>query len=181
MVGPSGTGKSTIMKIALGLLQPNSGVVENKAIHPIPIMQNFNASLLPWLRVRSNLLFGIAPGHESLFEAVVSLFEIDSLLESRPTELSGGQLQRVLFARALCQKPDLILVDEPFSHLDLPSTNRLLIRLGEYLSEHKISVFWITHRHFEAKALAHRIIHLENQTLRPLQLQLLADTQVFTT
>jgi NitT/TauT family transport system ATP-binding protein len=181
LVGPSGTGKSTLMKIALGLLPPISGTVNNQALRPIPIMQNFYASLLPWLNVRKNLLFGIDAERGASLETIVSLFEIDAYLQSRPTELSGGQLQRVLFARALCQQPDLMLVDEPLSHLDLPSSNRILTRLEAYLTEHKISVFWITHRHFEARVLAHRVIHLENQTLRPLQVHELAEAHAFTT
>jgi NitT/TauT family transport system ATP-binding protein len=181
LVGPSGTGKSTLMKIALGLLPPSSGIVMNQALRPIPIMQNFYASLLPWLNVRKNLLFGVDPEREPSLETIVSLFEIDAYLQSRPTELSGGQLQRVLFARALCQQPDLILVDEPLSHLDLPSSNRVLARLEKLLTERKVSVFWITHRHFEARFLAHRVIHLENQTLRPLEVHELADAQAFTT
>lgn len=181
LVGPSGTGKSTLMKIALGMLQPTSGVVESEALRPIPIMQNFYASLLPWLNIQRNLLFGVDVDLNGAFDKIVSLFEIGDYLHSPPTELSGGQLQRVLFARALCQRPDFLLVDEPLSHLDLPSSNRIIARLGNYLSENKISVFWITHRHFEARLLANRVIHLENQVLRPLQVHELADAQAFTT
>jgi ABC-type nitrate/sulfonate/bicarbonate transport system ATPase subunit len=77
--------------------------------------------------------------------------------------------------------PDLLLVDEPLSHLDLPSSSRILNRLAAFLSARKISVFWITHRHFEARVLANRVIHLENQTLRPLELKDLADKHAFTT
>lgn len=181
LVGPSGTGKSTLMKIALGLLPPKSGVVRNQAVRPIPIMQNFYGSLLPWLNVKKNLLFGLGTESLPLSEDLISLFEIEQYLQSHPTELSGGQLQRVLFARALCHKPDLILLDEPLSHLDLPASNRVLNRLNLFLTKHAISVFWITHRHFEARVLANRVIHLENQTLRPLQIQELADMQTFTT
>ena len=181
LVGPSGTGKSTIMKIALGLLLPKSGLVTNQAVRPIPIMQNFYGSLLPWLTVKRNLLFGLNAEAITLSEDLISLFEIEPYLNSHPTELSGGQLQRVLFARALCHQPDLILLDEPLSHLDLPASNRVLNRLDLFLAKHRISAFWITHRHFEARVLANRVIHLENQNLRALQVQELADLQTFTT
>lgn len=180
VVGPSGTGKSTLMKMALGLLSPSSGVVINKAIRPIPVMQHFSASLLPWLTVKSNLLFGVEDDREALLKDLASIFEIDAYLQSYPTRLSGGQLQRVLFVRALCQQPDLILVDEPLSHLDLPSSNRIISRLDTFLSEHRISVFWITHRHFEARVLAHRIIHLENHALQTLEVHELVGIQDFT-
>jgi ABC-type nitrate/sulfonate/bicarbonate transport system ATPase subunit len=181
LVGPSGTGKSTLMNLALGLLKPTQGIVENRATRPIPIMQNFAASLLPWFSVKANLSFGRGRVDESLLQIVTALFEIDELLESRSSELSGGQVQRVLFARALYQQPDLLLLDEPLSNLDLPLTSRIRARLEPYLDERKISVFWITHRHFEARVLAHRVIHLENQMLRPLKIEELADTHVFTT
>lgn len=181
LVGPSGTGKSTLMNLALGLLKPTEGTVENRAARPIPIMQNFAASLLPWFSVKANMSFGIGTVDESLLQRLANLFEIDDLLVSRSSELSGGQKQRVLFARALYHQPDLLLVDEPLSNLDLPLTSRILGCLKKYLDERRISVFWITHRHFEARVLAHRVIHLENQELRPLKIQELADTQIFTT
>ncbi len=181
LVGPSGTGKSTVMKLALRLLHPTTGVVDNHSVRPIPIMQNFAASLLPWLSVRKNLLFGNSTLGKALFQPIVSLFEIETLLELRPMQLSGGQIQRVLFARALYQHPDLLIVDEPLSNLDLALSHRILERLKGFLGDHQVSTFWITHRHFEAKVLAHRVIHLENQTLRPLQIDELADTHIFTT
>lgn len=167
------------MKLALGLLPPASGIVRNQAVRPIPVMQNFYSSLLPWFNVKKNLLFGIGADREASFDTIASLFEIDAYLQSPPTELSGGQLQRVLFARALCQQPDIILVDEPFSHLDLPTSNRILTRLDAFLSERKISVFWITHRHFEARLLAHHVIHLEHQTLRKVEVHELGNSQSF--
>lgn len=179
LVGPSGTGKSTILRLALGLLQPTAGAVESQAVKPIPLMQNFATSLLPWFTVRTNLCFGAGESGSSLFEKIAVLFEIESLLDARPGELSGGQIQRVLFARALCQKPDFLIVDEPLSNLDIPLSNRILARLKEYLSEEKVSIFWITHRHFEAGVLANKIFHLENRKLQAIQPQELAAHRSF--
>lgn len=181
LVGPSGTGKSTLMNLALGLLNPTEGVIDNYASKPIPILQNFAGSLLPWFSVKKNLSFGKGKHDDLLLSEVASLFEIDEILKSAASELSGGQIQRVLFARALYQKPDLLLVDEPLSNLDLSLTSRILTRLEKFLNEQDLSVLWITHRHFEARVLAHRVVHLENQMLRPLRLEELAAAQDFTT
>lgn len=169
------------MNLALGLLRPTEGVVENSARRPIPIPQNFSASLLPWFSVRSNISFGRQKLDDDLLQEVASVFEITELLGSQSSKLSGGQVQRVLFARALYQRPDLLLLDEPLSNLDLPLTSRILSRLTNYMDQRYISALWITHRHFEARVLAHKVIHLECRTLRPIDIRELADTPVFTT
>lgn len=181
LVGPSGTGKSTLMSLALGLLEPTAGIIKNRSARPIPVMQNFAASLLPWFSVKSNMTFGQRKVDDALLQRVAMIFEIEELLESASSELSGGQAQRVLFARALYQQPDLLLLDEPLSNLDLPLTSRILSRLQHHMDESHVSVFWITHRHFEARFLAHRVVHLENRTLRPVKIHELADAPAFTT
>lgn len=162
LIGPSGSGKSTVMKLALGLLASDSGTVTNLAARPLPILQNFHSSMLPWFNLEHNIWFGSATRDERKLHELAELLELQSILRSRPYEVSGGQLQRAILARALYHGPDLLLVDEPLAHVDIPTTNRLLPRLSDYLRRHGTSVLWITHRALESQLLSAKVILLEN-------------------
>lgn len=128
LIGPSGAGKSTLINCITGLHKLSEGTIslsgevvspEQKSIAWIP--QNYG--LLPWKSVKENISLGVVlKKNEKLNEkdllALSKELGLSSLLNKYPTELSGGQQQRVAIARAMLMKPDIFLLDEPFSALD---------------------------------------------------------------
>ena len=136
LLGRSGCGKSTLLRIIAGLIAPTSGVARNHgaeldAANPGTAMVFQNFALMPWLTVQKNVELGlaarkIAPAERSkrAVEAI-DLIGLDGFQSAYPKELSGGMRQRVGFARALVLQPDLLLMDEPFSALDVLTAENL--------------------------------------------------------
>src|SRR5260370_1871342 len=137
ILGKSGSGKSTFLRILAGLVPPNEGVVEYRGINvtqPVRgiamVFQSY--ALFPWLTVLGNVELGLealgVSGSERRRRAVsaIDLIGLDGFENAYPKELSGGMRQRVGFARALVVDPDILLLDEPFSSLDVlpPETLR---------------------------------------------------------
>ena len=136
ILGKSGSGKSTLLRIIAGLSEANEGeaVFEGQAIHePVPgltmVFQNF--ALLPWLTVLENTELGLeARGvakkerRKRALEAI-DIVGLDGFESAYPKELSGGMCQRVGFARALVVDPKVLLMDEPFSALDVLTAENL--------------------------------------------------------
>ena len=127
-IGPSGCGKSTLLYVLSGILNDYTGNVsiDGRNIDPKTkriglILQHYG--LLPWKNVYQNVLLGVKikkdkQGLDEYSHYILKKLEIDTLLDRYPKELSGGQQQRVAIARAFILKPDLLLMDEPFSALD---------------------------------------------------------------
>ena len=127
VIGPSGCGKSTLLKIIAGLLHDYDGTAMIDGVPVDPKRQRVgfmpqNYGLLPWKTVRENVELGGRIRHERVREnETVSMMQrlgIDAFSERYPKELSGGQQQRVGLARAFLLRPDVLLMDEPFSALD---------------------------------------------------------------
>jgi len=172
ILGKSGSGKSTLLRIIAGLTQPTSGEViyRGNIIHePVPgiamIFQNF--ALLPWLTVFQNVELGLeAQGIDSEERKTRTLKAIDTIgldgFESAyPKELSGGMRQRVGIARALVVEPELLLMDEPFSALDVLTGDNLksdLVNLWEDPKNKKNSILLVTHNIEEAVLMADRLL-----------------------
>jgi molybdate transport system ATP-binding protein len=123
-------------------------------------------ALFPHLSVRQNLLYGQKPAHNSgpsfTFERVIEVLEIQSLVDRRVTELSGGEKQRVALARALLSSPHLLLLDEPLASLDQPLKMRIIPYLARIRDEFRVPMLYVTHDRFEALALADEMIVLAN-------------------
>ncbi|MDN4753111.1 ATP-binding cassette domain-containing protein [Porphyromonadaceae bacterium W3.11] len=128
VTGPSGCGKSTLLHVLAGIIHDYKGAIKIDGKEPNPgqhsislVPQQF--ALLPWKRVKENILLPVTLGKKSAqtdqLQSVIESLEIDQLLTRYPAELSGGQKQRVALARAFIQSPDLLLMDEPFSALDI--------------------------------------------------------------
>jgi sulfonate transport system ATP-binding protein len=171
VVGPTGCGKSTLLNVAAGLLQPSSGKVRVQGAPLSGINRRagymFQAeSLMPWRNARDNVLAGLqfagVPEHESLRRADEWLARVGlSGFEKRyPHELSGGMRKRVALAQMLILDPEIMLMDEPFSALDVQTRQLMENELLELWSADRKSVMFITHDLEEAIALSDRVIVL---------------------
>ena len=169
IVGESGVGKSTLLRVLIGLAQPSAGRVRMKTRdgRHAPVALVFqDARLLPWRRVLSNVAFGLEwrgiPRAERLERAkrMLRLVGLSDLAHRWPHQLSGGQRQRVSLARALAVDPDVLLMDEPFSALDGFTREGLQDELQRIRAETGKTVLFVTHDMDEAIYLADRVIVL---------------------
>jgi len=174
LLGKSGSGKSTLLRIISGLLKPTNGSVTyrgSKVSKPVPgiamVFQSF--ALLPWLTVLENVEIGLEalriPRAERRQRAIdaIDIIGLDGFESAYPRELSGGMCQRVGFARALVVNPDVLLMDEPFSALDVLTAENLksdLLELWQKKKTNTNSILLVTHNIEEAANIADRIIIL---------------------
>ncbi len=172
LLGRSGSGKSTLLRILAGLLPPTSGDVlwQGKPLEgPDPgiamVFQSF--ALFPWMTVEENVALGLeAKGihgaeRDRRVENAIDLIGLGGYENAWPKELSGGMQQRVGLARALVVQPDLLLMDEPFSALDVLTAENLRTDLVELWSENKLPVqgmLVVTHNIEEAVLICDRIM-----------------------
>lgn len=176
ILGKSGSGKSTFLRIITGLIRPDHGYVSYKnqiVTKPMKgiamVFQNF--ALMPWLTVLENVELGLeAIGIDKKTRRQRALKAIDTIgldgFESAyPKELSGGMKQRVGFARALVIEPELLIMDEPFSALDILTSDNLrndLLNLWQDKITNIKSIVCVTHDIEEAVLMANRIIIFSN-------------------
>jgi NitT/TauT family transport system ATP-binding protein len=172
LLGRSGSGKSTLLRIIAGLVAPSSGDAkcrgETIAGPPNGVSMVFQSfALFPWLTVLQNVELGLeALGVESTERrkralAAIDLIGLDGFESAYPKELSGGMRQRVGFARALVVHPDLLLMDEPFSALDVLTAETLRTDLIDLWIEGRLpikSVLMVTHNIEEAVLMCDRIL-----------------------
>jgi len=174
LLGKSGSGKSTLLRIIAGLISPTSGYVTyrgNRVISPVQgiamVFQSF--ALMPWLTVLENVELGLeaqgVPREERRRRAIeaIDIIGLDGFESAYPRELSGGMRQRVGFARALVINPDVLLMDEPFSALDVLTAENLksdLLTLWQDKKTNTNGILLVTHNIEEAVMLSDRIIIL---------------------
>jgi len=174
LLGRSGSGKSTLLRILAGLIQPSSGrvVVNGEPLEgPNPsvamVFQSF--ALLPWLTVQENAELGLfargIPKDACEKEATLALgmVGLEGFEGAYPKELSGGMRQRVGFARAFVMKPDVLMMDEPFSALDVLTAENLRGEISDLWERGAFpakSILVVTHNIEEAVLLADRIVVL---------------------
>jgi len=172
LLGRSGSGKSTLLRIVSGLLRPTAGTVlwrGKPVMGPTEgvamVFQSF--ALFPWLTVQENVEIGLeARGvhraeREKRAEAAIDMIGLGGFENAYPKELSGGMRQRVGLARALVVHPDLLLMDEPFSALDVLTAETLRTDLIDLWTEGKLpvkSVLMVTHNIEEAVLMCDRIL-----------------------
>jgi len=170
IVGRSGTGKSTLLNIMAGLRKPQSGSVYaggQAVVAPAParILMSQHPALFPWMTVRQNVGLGLrftgkranAPAR---VDAMLELVELGHHANTNVQDLSGGQQQRVALARALAPKPDILLLDEPFSALDMLSRTRLQRLIRQTAKNSRFTVILVTHDLAEAAVMADRVFVL---------------------
>lgn len=173
LLGPSGCGKTTVLRAIAGFIQPSSGSIElrGKTIaspkQSLPpelrrvgmVFQDY--ALFPHLNVCDNLTFGLKGKDrrtkERICEELLSLVKLEGLGHRYPHELSGGQQQRIALARALAPEPSLLLMDEPFSSLDVELRRALALEVRSILKARGITAIMVTHDQAEAFAVADKI------------------------
>ncbi|MGI6513090.1 MAG: ABC transporter ATP-binding protein [Syntrophomonadaceae bacterium] len=167
VIGPSGCGKSTLLHVLSGILTDFEGsvLIDGKGINPRNqriglVLQNYG--LLPWKTVYQNVMLGlkIKQGHAVLDDYggyLLKQLGIDDLLHRYPKELSGGQQQRVALARAFILKPDLLLMDEPFSALDAITREEVQELFLKAWQQNPVNTVFVTHSVDEALYLGRKI------------------------
>jgi len=167
-IGPSGCGKSTLLHVLSGILKDYTGSVsiDDRAVNPKVqriglIPQNYG--LLPWKNVYKNIMLGMKIKHDKqdldeYSRYIIKQLGIDTLLDRYPKELSGGQQQRVAIARAFILKPDLLLMDEPFSALDAITREEIQELFLSIWKENRVTTAFITHSVDEALYLGSKIV-----------------------
>ena len=164
ILGPSGVGKTTILKTIAGLRKLEDGEIwldnilissKNEFIEPeerkiaLSFQEN---SLFPHLNVFENLKLGrIRKSPKKIkIEECIELFSLNKILKKYPHEISAGEAQRASLVRSLLSNPKLLLLDEPFSNVDIGLKEKLQVNLKKLLEENKISTIIVTHNYEEA-------------------------------
>jgi NitT/TauT family transport system ATP-binding protein len=176
LLGRSGSGKSTLLRISAGLIKPTSGEVIYRGAHLTEpadgiavVFQTF--ALFPWLTVLENVEAGLdasgLPRQQARqrAEEAIDIIGLDGFQSAYPRELSGGMRQRVGFARAMATRPDVLLMDEPFSALDVLTAETLRTDFLDLWEEHQLptkSVLMVTHNIEEAVLMCDRLIVLSS-------------------
>jgi len=173
LVGPSGCGKTTLLRILAGFESPASGTIklDGEVINDLPpdkrkigiVFQDY--ALFPHMNVEKNVRYGLrfvagisADEQRERVDKFLDLFQIRTLKKRMPHEISAGQQQRVAIARSLAPMPDLLLLDEPFSALDLSLRDGLRRELKRIQRELEISMIHVTHDQDEALAIGDRVV-----------------------
>ncbi len=177
LVGPSGSGKTTVIRILAGLEEPDSGIIrlhdrllcdlqpEAKRRQWITTQKRNlgyvfqEASLFPHLNVRDNI--GFSCDNQERIDHLLEILEIDHLGLKKPQTISGGERQRVALAQALATKPELLLLDEPFSALDIQTRTSLRTKLAALKKEFQIPIILVTHDLEEATILGDQVVSIE--------------------
>lgn len=175
LIGPSGCGKSTLLQIIAGLLKPHSGSItlNNTSLSSLScekrniglVFQDY--ALFPHLTVEKNILFGIKD--KAKLDEFLTLMEITHLRKKYPHQLSGGEAQRVAIARSLAAEPSALLLDEPFSNLDLDLKLRLQEHLKQIQKQYQLPILFVSHDKADIENFAQKIYELRNQQLHKIQ------------
>jgi NitT/TauT family transport system ATP-binding protein len=172
ILGPSGGGKSTLLRCLAGLLEPSAGAIaiDGRAISGAPkemvyVFQEYSRSLFPWRRLLGNVIYPIettvprAQANEQAM-AMIDLVGLTGFAAHYPWELSGGMQQRAAIARALVTQPKYLLMDEPFGALDAQTRIQLEDTLLRIWTETPRTIVFVTHDIDEAIYLSDRVLVL---------------------
>jgi NitT/TauT family transport system ATP-binding protein len=172
VLGPSGVGKSSLLRVLAGLQAPNKGAVQvngEELLGPHPRLSFVfqDPCLLPWLTLEENVGFGLdfkyqpqisAADKQQRIRAAIAEVDLQRATARYPAELSGGMAQRTALARSLARKPEILLLDEPFSALDEITRSEMQALLQQIAARHQTSAILVTHDIDEALIVADRIL-----------------------
>lgn len=171
IVGPSGCGKSTILSILCNLLEKSGGTIETDKNTAFGYMLQQDC-LFPWRTILDNCLLGLEITKQNTKEnqkhvlKLLKTYGLEEFIHSYPSNLSGGMRQRVALIRTLATKPDILLLDEPFSALDYQSRLAVSDDVYRIIKKEKKSAIMVTHDLAEAISMADRIIVLTERPCR---------------
>lgn len=174
IIGPSGAGKSTLIRLIAGLDVPDSGTItfgattwfDDKAgIMVLPQQRRIGMvfqeyPLFPHLTVWNNITFGASD--TAFIRKLLDVFNISHLVKQKPSTMSGGERQRTALCQALARRPQLLLLDEPFSALDIKNRQEIRTRLKEIARQQQLPVLHVTHDLEEAFSLADHLFVMED-------------------
>ena len=166
LLGPSGIGKTTILRTIAGLEKINSGkiilkdnLLSSKDVHVEPEDRNISMafqdnSLFPHYNVLENIKFGAERNKKKKkglnINEIIKFLHIDHVIDKFPHQISSGEAQRASLARSLLSNPDLLLLDEPLSNVDQSFKEEIQVKLKQILTEQKITTIIVTHDSYEA-------------------------------
>ena len=173
VIGPSGCGKTTLLRAAAGFVAPSRGAVMRQG-KPITgpsrevafVFQDYGRALLPWRTVAANVSLALEAAKVPEAERppriakVLDTVGLGAHAGKYPAQLSGGMQQRVQIARCLAQRPDVMMMDEPFGALDAMTRETLQDELARLVREEGLTVMFVTHDLEEALYLGDRVIAL---------------------
>lgn len=171
VVGPTGCGKSTLLNMAAGLLRPSSGAVRvfGQALHGVNARAGYmfqGEALMPWRNAQANVSAGLEFAGVSAAETAERSREwlrrvgLGGFENRYPHQMSGGMRKRVMLAQTLIRDPDLILMDEPFSALDIQTRQLMENEVLDLWMARRKAVLFITHDLDEAIAMSDRVVVL---------------------
>ena len=169
LVGENGSGKSTLIKTMVGLHKKDSGeIIKNISEDKISYLPQNNMKDLSFPATAKEIIMTGVQRHKKLpfytkkdwdlFDKVCNMLEIKNLINSQIGNLSGGQRQRVMLARAIIREPELIILDEPCSGLDVNITKELYNILGKLHKENNMTIVMATHDLEEIKSMNVRVV-----------------------
>ena len=177
IVGSSGSGKSTLLRLIAGLERPDGGeirigsdVVSSDSVIVKPQSRNVgfvfqDFALFPHLTVEANINYGLKKKRKGAVDEILKLVSMEGYNESYPSQLSGGQEQRVALARTLASDPQLLLLDEPFSSLDITLKSSLRKEIKKLVRRLGTSMVFITHDIADAVDIADEILLIKKGEL----------------
>ncbi|AIY84052.1 ABC transporter family protein [Clostridium baratii str. Sullivan] len=176
LLGPSGCGKTSLLRIIAGLERENSGTIslENNDITNLStrernvgiVFQSY--ALFPNMTGEENITFGLKNKKlqdnkiKEILNETVKLVQLEGIAKKYPSEMSGGQMQRIALARAIAMEPNILLLDEPLSALDAKVRSKLRYEIKELQKKLKITTIMVTHDQEEALSMGDRIVVMNN-------------------